>query len=100
MEIKSFIWNSISWFFGILFFAIGVVNTFWGNDPFFGIFIVLLSFAFYPPVNVKLKEITGFRIHYVVKIVVGLFILWAALGVGELFDKVDMMLADIKDLMV
>ena len=33
----------ISWLFGVIFFAIGFVNTFWGNDPGFGIFIILLS---------------------------------------------------------
>lgn len=41
---------------------------------------------------------TGFSIHNAVKIVPGLLILWAALGVGELFDKTGMMLVDLADL--
>ena len=41
---------------------------------------------------------TGFSIHNAVKFVVGHLILWAALGVGELFDKTGMMLRDLADL--
>jgi hypothetical protein len=95
MDIKSTMLNLISYLFGIIFFAIGVVNTFWGNDPGFGIFVVLLSLVFFPPFTTKFKQITGFKIPGFVKILVGLFILWAALGVGELFDKIDMMLEDL-----
>jgi len=81
----------ISWVFGVVVFAIGIVNSFWGNDPFFGVFIILLSFIYYPPVTVLLKKLTGFNIPRFIKIVVGVFILWAALGVGELFDKIELM---------
>ena len=83
----------ISWLFGLLFFAIGIVNTFWGNDPGFGIFIVLLSLLYFLPVNDMLRKITGFTIPkmWLVKILVGMFIIWAAMGVGELFDKIEMM---------
>ncbi|MEY4038428.1 MAG: hypothetical protein RIR67_738, partial [Bacteroidota bacterium] len=31
----------INWVFGLLFSAIGLVNLFWGNDPEFGVFIIL-----------------------------------------------------------
>jgi hypothetical protein len=31
-----------------------------------------------------------------VKIILGLFILWTAMGVGELFDKIGLMIKDIK----
>lgn len=91
-------WILISWIFGIVFFAIGVVNTFWGNDPWFGIFIALLSFAYFLPVNTILKRVTGFSIPGmgVVKIVLGIFIIWASVGVGELFNKVDLMLMDLQ----
>lgn len=84
------------WLFGILFLAIGVVNTFWGNDPFFGIFIVVLSFLFLPPADNRLKEWTGVPIPWFVKVLVGVFIIWAAVGVGELGDKIDLMLADLR----
>ena len=90
--------NVISWLFGIVFFAIGVVNTFWGNDPFFGIFIILLSLVYFLPVNDILRKMIGFSIPRIgiVKILLGIFILWASLGVGELFDKIDLMMTDLR----
>ncbi|WP_162425831.1 hypothetical protein [Pontibacter pudoricolor] len=84
----------ISWTFGLLFFTIGIVNCFWGNDPGFGIFIVLLSLLYFLPVNDDIvRKMTGFTIPkmWLVKTLVGLFIIWAATGVGELFDKVELM---------
>ncbi len=97
MSNNSKFWNTISWLFGALFFAIGVVNTFWGNDPWFGVFILLLSFAYFLPVNTILEKIAGFSIPRigVVKILLGVFILWASLGVGELFAKIDLMMMDL-----
>ncbi|GHA56273.1 hypothetical protein [Pontibacter akesuensis] len=88
----------ISWLFGTVFFAIGVVNTFWGNDPGFGVFIVLLSLVYFLPVNDILRKTVGFPIPKLrlLKILVGLFILWAAMGVGELPDKVELMLHDLR----
>ncbi|PRY14384.1 hypothetical protein CLV24_104194 [Pontibacter ummariensis] len=84
----------ISWIFGLAFFAIGVVNTFWGNDPGFGVFIMLLSLVYFLPVNAMLKHRFGFSIPRmrIVKILLGIFILWAALGVGELFEKIELMM--------
>jgi hypothetical protein len=98
MNNKSIVLNIISWICGIVFFAIGVVNTFWGNDPGFGVFILLLSFVYFLPVNDILKKMTGFSIPGmgIVKILLGIFILWAALGVGELFDKIDLMMMDLR----
>ena len=95
MDIKSTVLNLISWLFGVVFFAIGVVNTFWGNDLGFGILIVVLSLVFFPPFTSKFTQITGLKIPLFVKILLGLFILWAALGVGELFFKIDLMLEDL-----
>ncbi|HSK71863.1 MAG TPA: hypothetical protein VK892_09230 [Pyrinomonadaceae bacterium] len=98
MNNNSIVLNIISWIFGIMFFAIGVVNTFWGNDPGFGIFILLLSLVYFLPVNDILKKMTGFSMPRmgIVKILLGIFILWAALGVGELFDKIDLMMMDFR----
>ena len=86
--------NMISWLFGTVFFAIGVVNTFWGNDPGFGVFIVLLSFFYFLPVNAILGKMAGFTIPRIrgFKILLGVFIIWAAMGVGELFDKIELMM--------
>ena len=83
--------DMISWLFGLLVFGIGIVNTFWGNDPFFGIFIILLSLVYFPPATSLFKRITGFGIPRFVKILIGIFILWAAIGVGELFGKIELM---------
>lgn len=98
MNNNSIVLNVISWIFGAVFFAIGVVNTFWGNDPGFGVFILLLSFVYFLPVNDILKKMIGFSIPRmgIVKILLGIFILWAALGVGELFDKIDLMMMDLR----
>ena len=89
--------NMISWLFGTVFFAIGVVNTFWGNDPGFGVFIVLLSFVYFLPVNTILRKMTGFSIPRIgiLKVLLGVFIIWAAMGVGELFDKIELMMNDL-----
>ena len=88
--------NIISWLFGIMAFAIGVVNTFWGNDPGFGVFIVLLSLVYFLPVDAILQKMTDLTVPApvirTVKIFLGFFILWASLGVGELSDKVELML--------
>ena len=92
---KPNVWNLISWVFGIVVFAIGVLNVFWGNDPGFGIFLVLLSFVYFPPVNAIIKERTRFSIPGIVKVLLGIFILWASLGVGELFGKIDLMMMDL-----
>ena len=86
--------NVTSWLFGIVVLAIGIINTFWGNDPFFGYFLVLLSFIYFLPVNDILRRTIGFSIPKmrVVKIVLGILIIWAAIGVGELFDKIELMI--------
>ena len=84
----------IGWIFGVLVLAIGLINLFWGNDPEFGAFLIFLSFVYYPPANVLIKRLTNLSIPGIVKIILGIFILWAALGVGELFDKIDLMLMD------
>lgn len=92
MNSKVNVLDIISWLFGVVVFAIGVVNTFWGNDPGFGIFLILLSFVYFPPVSTTITAKTGFQIPRIVKIGLGLFIIWASLGVGELFDKIDLMM--------
>lgn len=92
MDNKSKLMDSISWVSGILFSAIAMVNIFWGNDPVFGIFLLALSLVYYPPLNALLKKWTGYVVPGLVKIALGLFILWASLGVGELLNKIGLML--------
>ncbi len=93
MAIKLNVETIICWIFGVLVFAIGIVNTFWGNDTAFGIFLLLLSFVYFLPVNTLLKKTTGFSIPRMgwVRIGLGLLIIWASLGVGELFGKIELM---------
>ncbi|MCX2741054.1 hypothetical protein [Pontibacter anaerobius] len=76
---------------GLIAMAIGIINTFWVNDPGYGIFIFLLSLVYFPQAASLFKKVTGRSIPLLVKILLGLFILWTALGVGELFDKIDLM---------
>ena len=89
----------ISWLFGIAVLAAGIINSFWGNDTGFGIFLVLLSFIYFFPVNDIFKKMFGVPIPKIrlLKILLGIFIIWAAFGVGELFDKIEMMQNDLSN---
>jgi len=91
---KSTAGQLLSWLFGILFFAIGIINIFWGNDALFGVFIVILSAIYFLPLNAIIKKMTRKSFNYpvIIKIVLGIFILRASLGVAELFDKIYLMM--------
>ena len=95
MNNESQVSSTLSWLFALAVLGIGIVNTFWGNDPGFGVFLILLSLVYVPPLNVTLKEKTGLAIPGIAKIALGVFIMWASLGVGELFDKINLMMADL-----
>ncbi len=83
----------ISQLFGIFFGVIGIINMGWGNDFFYGLFILLLSLAYYPfATKLLLCFLSPLKIQ-ILKLVIGLFIIWTSLGVGELFDKIEMMRA-------
>ena len=78
----------IRYLFAILFSVIGLINTFWGNDPFYGVFVILLSLTFYPVFSERfVKQIRTWHL-----IILGGFILWTTLGVAELFDKIALMI--------
>jgi len=77
--------------FGIIATGIGLINTFWGNDPFYGIFILIISSIYFPYTNNLIQKKLPFSISTWTKILIALFIFWASLGVGELFDKIEMM---------
>ncbi|MEJ8818856.1 hypothetical protein [Lacibacter sp. H407] len=97
MTYKLNVASIISSLFGVLTLAIGFANTFWGDDPGFGIFIMLLSLVYFLPVNDLLKKITGYTIPAFgwIKAGLGLFIIWASVGVGELFDKIELMMQSL-----
>ena len=80
----------LNWLYAVLFSAIGLVNCFVGNDPEFGVFILLLSLLFYPPLRLVFQQKTGRKIPALVLILLGLFVFWSSLGVGELLDKIKM----------
>lgn len=84
-----------SWIFGIAVFAAGLLNLFWGNDPGFGVFLLLLSFLYFPPATAILRKKTGISVPGIVRIVLGIFIIWVVLGVGELFNKLELMMQDL-----
>ena len=81
----------VSFLFALLFSWIGFVNTFWGNDPYFGLIIFALSFIYYLPLIKMIERNLNFVLIRRIMIVLGLLILWASLGVGELFDKIELM---------
>ncbi|MCW3073911.1 MAG: hypothetical protein JWP69_980 [Flaviaesturariibacter sp.] len=87
----------ISWLFGTAVLATGIVNTFWGEPTGFGIFLILLSFVYFLPVNAIVKGLTGYSVPgmRVLRIVLALFILWVVLGVGDLFEKIELMKLDL-----
>lgn len=92
---RSNLLNGISWLFGTAVLAVGLLNTFWGNDLGFGIFLILLSFVYFPPANELINQKIGFSIPLIIKIILGIFIIVASLGVGELFYKLELMMMDI-----
>ena len=83
--------NIISWIFGIVFFVIGVLNMFLVH-PVPGIFYILLSLVYFPPISAIIKEKFNFSIHYIIKIILGLFVLWGTLAVGELMEMFEVWL--------
>jgi hypothetical protein len=78
----------IRYLLAILFSLIGLINSLWGNDPFYGVFVILLSLPFYPVFSERFVKLI--RTWHL--IILGGFILWTALGVAELFDKIALMI--------
>jgi hypothetical protein len=92
MNNQSPFWNSLSWFAGICFLIMGIINTFWGNDLFLGLGLLILSFFYFPKVSAYVKATSGFYIPGFLKIVLAGVLLWIVMGVGELPAKIDLML--------
>lgn len=80
-----------SWIFGVVVVTIGLVNVVHGEDIGFGVFILLLSLVYFLPVSTLLKDKINSKILVTGKIILGFLIVWAAVGVGELFDKIDLL---------
>lgn len=94
LEKPSIVLKVLNWIVGLLFIAVGIVNTFWGNDPGFGIFLLLLSLVYFIPIDTIVIAMTGITLPRfgLIKVLIALFIIWASVGVGELFDKIEIML--------
>jgi len=80
--------------FGVLFSAIGFVNTFWGNDPYYGLAVLTASFLFYLPLIDVVRPRVSARQGTALLVLLGAFILWSSIGVGELWDKTAMMVEE------
>jgi hypothetical protein len=80
--------NCISWFFGLVVLAIGILNLLLVH-PVPGAVFIMLSLFYFPPVNAILKQEVGFSIPAVVKIILGIVIIWFTLGVSDLGDMID-----------
>lgn len=78
----------ISWLFALLVLTIGIANVFLVH-PVPGIIYLLLSLVYFPPANAYLWERTGFSIPTVVKIILGVVIIWFTLGMSDLGDMID-----------
>ena len=77
--------------FGVLFSAIGFVNTFWGNDPYYGVAVLTASFLFYLPLIDVVRLRVSAQHGTALLVLLGAFIFWSSIGVGELLDKTAMM---------
>lgn len=78
----------ISAILGIVVLAIGIFNLILVH-PVPGLFFIVLSLVYLPQTNVLLSKKLGFSIPAVVKIILGLVIIWFTLGVSDLGDMID-----------
>jgi len=77
--------NITNWIFGIVFFLIGVLNVILVH-PVPGIFYLVLSLVYFPPITAIIKKKLGFSIPFSIKVILGLIILWGTLAVGDLAE--------------
>jgi hypothetical protein len=76
------------WLFGLTVFAIGVLNIVLVH-PVPGVVYLLLSLLYFPPISKLFMEKVGFSASPVVKIIIGILIIWFTLGVSDLGDMID-----------
>lgn len=77
--------NVVCWVLTIIFFILGIMNLIQVH-PVPGIFYMLISGIFAPPLTTQLKYKTGWVIPFWIKIAIGLIILWGTLAVGDLAE--------------
>jgi hypothetical protein len=76
------------WFFGSLYLLLGILYI-WLIHPVPGIVCILFSLIYFPPVNNIFYFRSGKRIPVLLKIAVGIFIIWFTLGVSDMGDLID-----------
>ncbi len=74
-----------SWFLMILFIIIGIMNLVLIH-PAPGIFYIVVSLFYCPPIGALAKQRMCFSIPYFIKIIAAFLILWATLAIGDLAD--------------
>ena len=85
-ENSSRLVRGISWIFGILVFLDGLLNLFRGNDPGLGFAFLILSLIYFPPVGRLIRSNLGFGIPVIIKILLGIAILWISLTGGAVAE--------------
>lgn len=80
--------NIINWFFGLVVLTIGISNLLLVH-PVPGAVFTLLSLLYFPPVTTALQQRAGFTIPTVIKVILGIMIIWFTLGVSDLGDMID-----------
>ncbi|MBT8188874.1 MAG: hypothetical protein KJO29_00480 [Bacteroidia bacterium] len=85
MEIHSGTSHTINWIIAMLFITIGILNIFLVH-PLKGIFYILLSIIYLPPIHESLQSKFGFSINNVLKYALAILILWGTLAVGDLME--------------
>lgn len=76
------------WIFGLIVFVIGVLNMILVH-PVPALIYLLLSFIYFPPANTMFRKKFGFTIPPLLKIMLGVFIIWFTLGISDLGDMID-----------
>lgn len=76
---------------GLLVSYVGFVNTFWGNDPFYGLIIFSMAVFFYYPLLAFLNRIVPAKVRTTLLVAIAIFVFFSSLGVGELGDKIELM---------
>ena len=81
----------LSFVVGIVLAALGFINLFWGNDPFFGLGIFAASGLYFFPIASKIRSLVEPKWWRWALVILALLIVWAALGVGDLEGKLELM---------
>ena len=75
----------LSWIMPFIFISLGILNFIFVH-PVPGLFYLVVSLIYIPPVGIYIKNRFGFSIPPFVKFVLAFAILWATLGVSDLAE--------------